>query len=147
MQFKGVVSIQAPLDKVWKSLTDPAFVSQCAPGLEKMEVVVPEQKFRVVASVGFGSVKATFATDVEWLELEAPNHAKMKAHGTAPGSGVDATSDMYLSAGADGTTEMNWQADVIVVGSIASLASRLLGSVTQKLTNAFFNCVKAKIEA
>ncbi len=42
---------------------------------------------------------------------------------------------------------LNWQADVIVVGSIASLASRLLGSVTQKLTNAFFNCVKAKIEA
>ncbi len=147
MQFKGVVSIQAPRDKVWKSLTDPAFVSQCAPGLEKMEVIVPDEKFRVVASVGFGAVKATFATDVEWLELAAPNHAKMKAHGTAPGSGMDATSDMYLSDGTDGTTELNWQADVIVVGSIASLASRLLGSVTQKLTNAFFNCVKAKIEA
>jgi hypothetical protein len=147
MQFKGVVSIQAPLEKVWQSLTDPAFVAQCAPGLEKMEVVIPDQKFRVVASIGLGSVKATFATDVEWLELEAPNHARMKAHGTAPGSGMDATSDMYLSAGTDGTTEMNWQADVVVVGSIASLASRLLGSVTQKLTNAFFNCVKAKIEA
>jgi len=147
MQFKGIVSIQAPRDKVWKSLTDPAFVSQCAPGLEKMEIIVPEEKFRVVASVGFGSVKATFSTDVEWLELEAPNHAKMKAHGSAPGSGMDATSDMYLSDGSDGTTELNWQADVIIVGTIASLASRLLGSVTQKLTNSFFNCVKAKIEA
>jgi len=147
MQFKGIVSIQAPRDKVWKSLTDPAFVSQCAPGLEKMEIIVPEEKFRVVASVGFGSVKATFSTDVEWLELEAPNHAKMKAHGSAPGSGMDATSDMYLSDGSNGTTELNWQADVIIVGTIASLASRLLGSVTQKLTNSFFNCVKAKIEA
>jgi hypothetical protein len=147
MQFKGVVSIQASRDKVWQSLTDPEFVSQCAPGLEKMEIIVPDEKFRVVASIGLGSVKATFTTDVEWLELEAPNHARMKAHGTAPGSGMDATSDMYLSDGANGTTELNWQADVIIVGTIASLASRLLGSVTQKLTNAFFGCVKAKIEA
>ena len=146
MKLEGSVNIEAPRQKVWDFLTDPEKVSQCAPGLQSMQVVEPDKKFQAVASVGFGSVKATFTTDVEWVELDEPNRAKMKAHGTAPGSGVDAVSEMLLSDGEDGGTDMKWTADVTVVGSIASLASRMMSGVTKRLTNAFFDCVKAKIE-
>lgn len=147
MQFDGTVNIEAPREKVWEFLTDPNLVSQCAPGLKSVEVIEPDKKFRAVAGVGFGSVKVTFETDVEWVEVDAPNYAKMKAHGKAPGSGVDISSTMRLSDGPDGATEMQWSADIVVVGTIASMASRLMGSVTRRLTADFFNCVKDKIEA
>ena len=147
MHFEGTVTIEAPREKVWAFLTDPEAVSQCAPGLKSLEVLEPDKKFRAVAAVGIGSMKATFTTDVEWIELDAPERAKMKARGSAPGSAVEATSEMKLADGPDGTTEMAWTADVAVMGTIASLASRLMGSVTQKLTGEFFNCVKEKIEA
>jgi carbon monoxide dehydrogenase subunit G len=147
MRLEGTTHIQAPRDKVWAFLIDPAQVCDCAPGLQSLDVIEPDKKFRAVASVGFGSVKATFNTDVEFVEMEAPNRAKLKAHGKAPGSAVDALAEMKLSDAADGTTDMKWTADVTVVGTIASLASRLMGSVTQKLTNEFFNCVKKRIEA
>ena len=147
MRLQGTVNIKASRQKVWEFLTDPHAVSGCAPGVESLEILIPEQKFRAVASVGLGSVKVRFATDVEWVELDAPNRAKMKAHGTAPGSAVDATSEMLLADGPDGSTEMQWSADVVVLGTIASLASRLMGSVTQKLTEQFFQCVKKEIEA
>ncbi|MBI3361916.1 MAG: carbon monoxide dehydrogenase subunit G [Chloroflexi bacterium] len=147
MHLEGTTTITAPREKVWKFLTDPNFVSKCAPGLETMEIVTPDKQFRAVASIGFGTVKARFVTDVEWLELDEPNRAKMKAHGTAPGSAMDAVSEMFLTQGANGATEMKWTADVVVVGTIASLASRMMGSVTQKLTAAFFDCVKKQIEA
>ena len=146
MRLEGTTQINAPRDKVWAYLTDPVKVCECAPGLQSLDVVVPDKKFRAVASVGFGSVKATFNTDVEFVEMEPPNRAKIKAHGKAPGSAVDAVTEMTLSDGANGDTQMNWWADVTVVGTIASLASRLMGSVTQKLTAEFFNCVKKKIE-
>src|SRR6185295_16574894 len=45
-----------------------------------------------------------------------------------------------------GATELRWSADVTVVGTIASLAARLMGGVTQKLTSAFFEEVKKRIE-
>ena len=147
MQFDGTVNIEAPRERVWEFLTDPNLVSQCAPGLKSVEVIEPDKKFRAVAGVGFGSVKVTFETDVEWVEVDAPNYAKMKAHGKAPGSGVDINSTMKLSDGPDGATEMQWSADIVVVGTIASMASRLMGSVTRRLTADFFNCVKDKIEA
>jgi hypothetical protein len=146
MQLKGTVIIAAPPDKVWNFLTDPNAVGKCVPGLQSMEIIEPDKKFAAVASIGLGTVKVTFNADVEWLELDPPNRAKMKVHGVAPGSSMDATSEMRLSSGADSQTEMSWTADVVVVGKIATLASRLMGGVTQKLAGDFFNCVKSNIE-
>ena len=71
----------------------------------------------------------------------------MKAHGSASGSAVDVVSDMALSDGPDGSTDLKWKADIVVVGVIASLASRLMGGLTRKLTAAFFDCIKSQIEA
>jgi carbon monoxide dehydrogenase subunit G len=147
MQVQGSVDIHASRDEVWGFLTDPHAVGQCAPGLESLEIVTPGEEFKAIASVGFGSMKVRFTVDVTWTALDEPNHAQMKAHGTAPGSTVDATSEMNLSDGDDGATRLDWSADITIQGTIASLASRLMGSMTQRMTAEFFNCVKGKIEA
>jgi len=146
MHFEGALSIRAPREKVWDYLTDPEKVSKSAPGLESLEIVEPGKKFRATTSIGFGSVKVRFVNDVVWVDLDPPNMARMKAHGKAPGSGVDATTSMTLTDGQDGATELAWTADVNVVGTIASLAARLMGGVTKKLTAAFFESVRREIE-
>ncbi|HUF39241.1 MAG TPA: carbon monoxide dehydrogenase subunit G [Anaerolineales bacterium] len=147
MLIEGIVNINAPRDRVWKSLTDAEFVAQCAPGVKSMEVVVPNQKFQVVAVVGFGSVSSEFRTDVEFLELVEPDSATIKAHGSGSGSAVDVTAKMELSDAPGGATQLKWTADITIVGTIASLASRLMAPVTKKMTGVFFDCVKAKLEA
>ena len=147
MHLEGTVSIDAPREKVWQSLTDPNFVSQCAPGLESMEIIEPNKKFQAVASAGLGSIKVTFKTDVEWLDLDPPTWASMRLHGTAPGSAMDMASEMLLSDGPDGATELKWAAEVVVLGTIASVAARLMSPVAQLLVGSMFNCVKSKIEA
>jgi len=146
MKLDGQVSMAAPRETVWAFLTDPHQVGQCAPGLESLEVLEDGKRFQAVVSVGFGSMKARFTANVEWLELDSPNRAKMKAHGTAPGSTADATSEMILTQGDNGGTNLAWTADVTIQGTIASLASRLMGSMTQRLTGEFFNCVKGHVE-
>ncbi|MDW8325307.1 MAG: carbon monoxide dehydrogenase subunit G [Anaerolineales bacterium] len=146
MQLEGSVTIKASRETVWQFLTDPHKVSQCAPGVESVEIIEPGKKFRAVAAIGFGAVKARFAGDAEFLELDAPNRAKIKAHGNAPGSAADVTSEMFLADGPDGSTEIRWTAEVVILGSLASLAARMMAPVTEKLTGEFFNCVKKKIE-
>jgi carbon monoxide dehydrogenase subunit G len=146
VNFEGTVSINASQEKVWAHLIDPNFVAQCAPGLVSMEILEPDKLFRVVAGIGLGSVKVTFDAQVAFLELIKPEYARLKAHGMAPGSAVDVTSEMRLTSPAPNTTDLAWTADVVVVGSIANLASRLMGGVTKKLSSAFFDCVKEKIE-
>lgn len=145
--FEGNVLINAPRDKIWKFLTDADFVAQCAPGVKEMVVIVPNEKYQAVATVGFGSVVAVFRADVEFLELAPIDRAKVRAHGDTPGSAVDAVTEMILSNSTNGSTELKWTADIVVVGKIASVASRMMGSVTRKLTTNFFECVKRQIEA
>jgi carbon monoxide dehydrogenase subunit G len=146
MKLEGEVTINAPREKVWDFLLDIEKMSVCVPGLESLEAVEPGQKYQATASVGLGTVKVRFNADVEWLELERPTRALLKGHGTAPGSAGDATAEMVLTDEVDGSTKLSWWADVMVSGTIASLASRLMSSVTKKLTGTFFDCVRKHIE-
>ena len=147
MQLKGDVTIRAPRKKVWDFMTDPNQIGQCAPGVEKIEMIEPLKKYRGVVSVGFGAVKARFSGDVDVLELKEPDYAKIKAHGSATGSVADAISEVHFSDGADEATNVHWTADVNVSGQLASLAARLMVPVSQKLAAQFYDNVRRKIEA
>ena len=146
MVLTGSVAIHAPRKKVWDFLTDPNQIGQCLPGAEKIEAIEPLKRYRGIISVGFGSVKARFNGEVEIVELDEPNRAKLKAHGIATGSVADAVSEMNLSDGADHSTVVNWTADINVSGQLASLVSRLMVPVSQKLVGAFYDEVRKRIE-
>jgi uncharacterized protein len=146
MLLKGEVTIRAPRKKVWDFLTDPNQIGQCVPGIEKIETIEEMKRYHGVVSVGLGSVRARFSGDADILELDEPNHAKLKAHGTATGSVADAVSEMHLSDGPDGSTVVNWTADINVSGQLASLASRLMVPVSQKLAGLFYEEVRRRIE-
>ena len=138
--------IKASRDEVWKFITDAESVGQCTPGLESMEIIEPGKKFQALGALGLGTIKVKFKTVIEWTELVKPERAKMKMQGTAPGSSIDVVSEIHLSEDGDGATELKWTADVNIVGSIASLAARLMKPITAKMTGQFFACVKKKIE-
>ena len=147
MILKGSVKIRAPRKKVWDFMTDPDQIGQCAPGVEKIEMIEPLKRYRGTVSVGFGSVKARFTGEVDVLELDEPNYAKLKAHGSATGSVADAISEVRMSDGPDGSTVVDWTADVTVAGQLASLAARLMVPVSQKLASQFYEQVRQKIES
>jgi carbon monoxide dehydrogenase subunit G len=146
MRLKGEVTIKASRKKVWDFLTDPTQIGQCVPGVEMIETIEELKKYRGVVSVGLGSVKARFSGEVDVLELDEPNRAKLKAHGTATGSAADAVSEMTLSDGENNSTVVNWTADVNVSGQLASLVSRLMVPVSQKLAGVFYDEVRKRIE-
>ena len=147
MEFDGTVHIKSGREKVWAFLIDPEAVSKCVPGVNNLEVIVPDRKFRATVVVGIGSVKSSFVMDVEFSELDPPNRAKLKAHGKAPGSATDVMSEMILVENPDGSTELQWSTEVQIMGTIASLAARFAPSITKKLSEAFFSCVSKKLEA
>ena len=146
MNLSGDVEIQAPRKKVWDFMTDPNQIGQCVPGVEKIETIEEMKRYHGVVSVGLGSVKARFSGEVDILELDEPNHAKLKAHGTATGSVADAISELSLSDGPNGSTLVHWTADINVSGQLASLVSRLMVPVSQKLASVFYDEVRKRIE-
>jgi len=145
MKFEGTVEIAAPRDRVWAFLMDPNQVGSCGPGVESIEVL-DETHFKAKAKVGIGFISARFVVDMEIAEREAPNRAVIKARGQAPGSAVDATATMALRDGEGAATIMDWNADVLIGGTLASVGARLIEGTANKMIAQTFDCIRAKLE-
>ena len=145
MHFEGSVPIKASREKVWAFVIDPNQVGQCGPGVEKIELV-DDTHFKATAKVGIGFISARFNVDMTFAELVAPDRAAIKAHGQAPGSAVDADALMTLSDGPDGTTVMDWTADVNIAGTLAGVGARLIEGTANKMIGQTFDCMKSKLE-
>ena len=146
MKFEGTVDIRAPRERVWAFLMDPNQVGPCGPGVESIDVV-DETHFKAKAKVGIGFISARFVVDMEIAERDEPNRAVIKAHGQAPGSAVDATATMALRDGAEDGTTMDWTADVLIGGTLASVGARLIEGTANKMIGQTFDCIRAKLEA
>jgi uncharacterized protein len=146
MEFSGTQSIATPIEKVWTFLLDVNNVAACAPGFQSLEVLGDEH-WKAVVAVGIGAVKAKFTLDVTRPEMHEPEHMIVKGRGKAPGSAVDLNGDMHLTALDSQQTQMDWKANVVVSGTIASVGARLLQGVAERLTGQFFDCLKAKLQA
>jgi carbon monoxide dehydrogenase subunit G len=146
MRFEGSVPIKASREKVWAFVIDPDEVGQCGPGVESIEVV-DATHFKAAAKVGVGFINARFNVNMEFAELQPPDRAVIKAHGQAPGSAVDATAEMRLSDGPDGSTVMDWNADVNLSGTLASVGARLIEGTANKMIGQTFDCMRTKLEA
>ena len=146
MHFEGSVPIRASREKVWAFVIDPDQVGQCGPGVEKIEVIDPTH-FKATAKVGIGFISARFNVDMTFAELVAPDKAVIKAHGQAPGSAVDADAVMALSDGPDGTTVMDWSAEVNIAGTLAGVGARMIEGTANKMIGQTFDCMRSKLEA
>jgi carbon monoxide dehydrogenase subunit G len=146
MHFEGSVDIAAPRDRVWAFVIDPNQVGQCGPGVESIEVT-DATHFKATAKVGIGFISARFIVAVEFVDMAPPDASTIKAHGQAPGSAVDGTAHMRLSDGEDGGTRMDWDADVNIAGTIASVGARLIEGTANKMIGQTFECMKSKLEA
>ena len=125
---------------------DPNQVGSCGPGVESIDVV-DEDHFKAKAKVGIGFISAKFNVDMTVAEKNAPDLAVLKAHGQAPGSAVDATANMALSGPAEGPTTMDWSADVLIAGTLASVGARLIEGTANKMIGQTFDCIRSKLEA
>ncbi len=145
MEFKGDVTIKAPREKVYAFLTDPNQVTQCAPGLQSVEVV-DDDHFKCTVKAGIGMIKGTFNFDIEFQQREEPSHATILASGKMPGSAVSMTSTMDLAEADGDSTLMTWASDVRVSGTIAGVGARLMAGVADRMTKDIFGCIKSKLE-
>ena len=146
MQFSGSTEIKAPRARDWAFVVDPQQVGWCWPGVESIEAM-DATHFKARAKVGIGPISARFDVKLELAEAVEPDRAVIVASGNAPGSAVDARGEMVLSGPEDGPTTMAWSADVQIMGSMASIGSRLIEGTANKLIGQAFDCMRAKLEA
>lgn len=149
MRLEGTVAINAPRGLVWQTITDPEQVGQCAPGVERWSILEPGRKFQVIGALALGGSESRlrFPAVIEWLELDPPRRLSLTAEVQMSGSPVNVDSEMTLTPHPDGSTKLAFFIEISLPNHVAHFSRRLVANVAPKMTEQFFRCLKADLEA
>ncbi len=142
MKINGTATLNAPRDRVWAALNDPAVLVRTIPGCEKLEAV-GDDRYTMTVTAGVASIKGTYLGDVALTDPEPPTAFTLKASGAgAPGT-VNADVRVTLDESADGRTLLSYAADAVVGGAVGGVGQRVLAGVAKKTAGEFFRNVDA----
>lgn len=150
MAFKIVerFEVQAPVERVWKYMIDPASVVQCLPGAELLEQQ-DERNFTGAIKVKVGPLSMSYKGKGTFTEVNEATHT-VRMTGEAKevgGSGsTRVTMVSTITALEGGGSQVSVDADVNLVGRIVQFGRGMIEEVSRQMFRQFAACVKGKLE-
>jgi hypothetical protein len=138
MEMTSTRVVDAPPEKVWAALNDPAVLKDAIPGCEALERKT-DTEWQVVVAAKVGPVSARFNGRIGLVDLVPPTSYTMKFEGQGGAAGF-ANGEARVSlapSGADATA-LTYTAKAQVGGKIAQIGSRLIDGAAAKMADEFF---------
>jgi uncharacterized protein len=145
LKIEGTQKIDAPRDRIFAALVDPAILQKCIPGCEQMEKT-GENQYKAKLTAGVGPVKGVFTATVSLQEIVAPEHCEFVVEGKGQPGFVKGSGELNLKD-ADGATEIQYTGEVNVGGLIASVGQRMIQATANMLAARFFKSLEAETAA
>jgi uncharacterized protein len=134
MKVEGDRDFSAPRATVWEVLNDPERMAKTMPGVESFDVHDERHwTANVKIPLGLGGLRMT--VNMEKVEEREPEFAKMAIKGNGVGAIMNMETLFHLSE-AEAGTRMHWEADVHLLGPVASMGQRVIQPiVNQQVSN------------
>ncbi len=146
MELQGEIAINAPRDRVWAALNDPAVLARCIDGVESL-VAEGDNRFVGTLNAKVGPVKAKFSGHVELTELDPPNRYVLVGEGKGGVAGfAKGSAEVTLADAAGGGTTLSYVARSQVGGKLAQLGTRLIEGTARGYAESFFAALKSEVE-
>jgi hypothetical protein len=142
LKIEGTQKIDAPRDRIFSALVDPAVLQRCIPGCEQMEKTGDNQ-YKAKLTAGVGPVKGVFTATISLQDISAPEHYKLVVEGKGQPGFVKGSGELNLKDDG-GATEILYTGDVNVGGLIASVGQRMIQATANMLAARFFKSLEAE---
>jgi uncharacterized protein len=144
MKVSGERTFDAPLQTVWTVLNDPSRMAKTMPGVETFDVQDDEHwTADVKVPLGLGGLKMKIAMEV--LERREPEYSKLRAKGQGVGAMMNMITQFNLSD-ADGSTKMDWEADVSIAGPVGSMGQRVLQPIVNQQVGSVLSALDEQVQ-
>lgn len=147
MKLQGSALLPAPREKVWHSLTDPAFLAKCLPGAQSLTPDGPG-RYKVSLKMGIAAFSGKFEGAVQLSDEHPPESFRMLVEGRgAPGflKGQGTITLRQDNQHASNQTELRYDGEAQVGGVIASVGSRMIEAAAKKIIQQFFDAVASQV--
>ncbi len=140
--------VQAPVERVWNYLIDPASVVQCLPGAELLESQ-DERTFLGQIKVKVGPLSMSYKGKGSFTEVNNETHT-VRMVGEARevgGSGsTKVTMVSIVTPREGGGSEVSVDAEISLVGRIVQFGRGMIEEVSRQMFRQFATCVKGRLE-
>jgi uncharacterized protein len=134
MKVQGEREFTAPRATVWEVLNDPERMAKTMPGVESFDIH-DERHWTANVKIPLGLGGLRMSVNMEKKEEREPEFAKMAIKGNGVGAIMNMETAFHLSD-RDGGTHMKWEADVHLLGPVASMGQRVIQPiVNQQVSN------------
>src|SRR5262249_31399944 len=145
MKIEGTYDIQAPRERVFQALTDPAILQKTIPGCERMEKA-GDNKYNATLSAGVGPIKGTFTAVVSIENMVPPSNYLLVVEGTGQPGCIKGSGDLVLDDN-NGKTLIRYTGNVQVGGMLASVGQRMIESTAKLLAGKFFSSLENELRS
>lgn len=136
MKIEGTHQIQAPRERVFNAIVDPAVLQRCIPGCESLEKI-GEDEYAATMKAGVGSVKGTFKGNVHLQAMRPPEHYELSINGKGGPGFVKGTAVFDLEQ-VDASTMIKYSGEMQVGGIIAGVGQRMIEAAAKMMAGRFF---------
>ena len=144
MKVSGTKQLAAPRAHVWEVLNDPARMARLMPGVESFDIL-DERRWRANVKIPLGLGGLRMSIDMEKTEEREPEFARMHAKGNGLGAILDMDTSFELNEGAGGT-DMRWEADVKIAGTVASMGQRVIQPIVNQQVSNVLDALEREVQ-
>jgi carbon monoxide dehydrogenase subunit G len=145
VRVEGERDLEAPLATVWEVLNDPAQMAKMMPGVESFDIQ-DDRHWRANVKIPLGLGGLRMSIDFEKIEEREPEFAKLHAKGNGVGAIMNMDTSFHLSEGAAGGTHMKWDAEVHILGPVASMGQRVLQPIVNQQVGQVLGALEKQVQ-
>lgn len=140
--------VQAPVERVWQYLIDPASVVQCLPGAELLEAH-DDRTFAGQIKVKVGPMSMSYKGKGAFTELNEETHTVRMVGDAREVGGSGSTKVTMVSTVTPldgGGSQVSVDAEINLVGRIVQFGRGMIEEVSRQMFRQFAKCVKGRLE-
>lgn len=138
MKISGAYTLPFDRETTYNNLHDPTILSKCVPGCDALEKV-GEDEYAMKMKMALAAFSGLFTGKIKITEANPPQSFKMLVEGSGKVGFLKGEGLMNLSASSAESTELTYDGDVQVGGTIAAVGQRMIDTTAKMMIRKFFD--------
>ena len=137
MKVSGSYAVPLPRERAYQLLQDPAILAKCMPGTDHLDKVADDE-YDMKMKMVIASIGGQFAGKVRLADKNPPESFKLIVEGSGKIGFMKGEGLLNLVEQSPAATEVKFDGDVQVGGTIANVGQRLLDTTAKLIIKKFF---------
>ena len=136
MKISGAYSVPATRERTYQLLQDPVILAQCMPGTDRLEKLADDE-YEMKMKMVIASIGGLFTGKIRLADQNPPDSFRLMVDGTGKIGFVKGEGLLNLAEQGE-STQVSYDGDVQVGGTIAGVGQRLLDTTSKMIIKKFF---------